>query len=71
MTLRALLHFYYEDLPTMPDWQYAPQEHRTRDVVRRVIIPLTCRDESSYAAWLNFAAMFSFTVSSGVKVKPS
>ena len=49
MTLRSLLLFQQEDLPSMPDWQYSPKEHKTRDVVRRVIIPLTRREESSYA----------------------
>ncbi|CAE7730078.1 unnamed protein product [Symbiodinium sp. CCMP2456] len=50
MTLRSLLQFYQENLPTMPDWTYAPAEHKTRDVVRRAIIPLTSKEESAYAA---------------------
>ena len=49
MTLRSLLHFYQANLPSIPDWRYAPQDHKTRDVVRRVIIPLTSREECSYA----------------------
>lgn len=49
VTLRSLLHFYQANLPSIPDWRYAPQDHKTRDVVRRVIIPLTSREECSYA----------------------
>ena len=49
MTLRSLLQFYQEDLPAVPDWQYVPAGHKTRDVVRRAIIPLTSREECSYA----------------------
>ena len=49
MTLRSLLHFYQVDLPAIPDWRYAAKDHKTRDVVRRVIIPLTSREECSYA----------------------
>ncbi|CAE7315036.1 BMY1 [Symbiodinium sp. CCMP2592] len=48
MTLRSLFHFYEAELRSMPDWTYAPKEHKTRDVVRRVIIPLTSSQESSY-----------------------
>lgn len=48
MTLRSLLHFY-QDLPAIQDWRYAAKDHKTRDVVRRVIIPLTSREECSYA----------------------
>eukprot|EP00438_Fugacium_kawagutii_P019116 Skav204379 [mRNA] locus=scaffold4897:143966:157568:- [translate_table: standard] len=50
MTLRNLLLFYDDELPSMPGWKFAPKEHRTRDVVRRAIIPLTSREESAYAA---------------------
>eukprot|EP00438_Fugacium_kawagutii_P024752 Skav213502 [mRNA] locus=scaffold3849:200835:203130:- [translate_table: standard] len=50
MTLRSLLHFYDNELLSMPGWKFAPTEHRTRDVVRRAIIPLTSREESAYAA---------------------
>ena len=50
MTLRSLVRFYQEELPSMRNWSYVPREHKTRDVVRRVIIPLTSREESSYAA---------------------
>ena len=49
MTLRSFLHFYEAKLPSMPDWNYVPEEHKTKDVVRRVIIPLTSQDESAYA----------------------
>ena len=48
MTLRSLLCFYQEDLPSL-GWRYSPKEHKTRDVVRGSIIPLTGREESSYA----------------------
>ena len=50
MTLRSLLRFYQQDLPSMPDWRYSPKEHKTRDVVRRSIVPLTSGEESAYAA---------------------
>ena len=49
MTLRSLLQFYQENLPSMPDWKYAPKEHKTRDVVRRAIIPLTSREECAFS----------------------
>ena len=49
MTLRSLLQFYQENLPSMPDWTYFPKEHKTRDVVRRAIIPLTSREESAFS----------------------
>ena len=49
MTLRSLLLFYQECLPSMPDWRYSPKEHKTRDVVRRAIIPLTSSEETAYA----------------------
>ena len=49
MTLRSLLCFYQEMLLPMPGWNYAPSDHKTRDVVRRAIIPLTSREESAYA----------------------
>ncbi|CAK9045669.1 unnamed protein product [Durusdinium trenchii] len=41
ITLNSLLKFYEEDLLLFDGWQYAPGKHRTRDVVRRVIIPVT------------------------------
>ena len=50
MTLNSLLRFYQEDIPSIPDWSYSPNSHLTRDVVRRVIIPLTSFEESAYAA---------------------
>ena len=49
MNLRSLLHFYQQDLRRIPDWKYVPREHKTRDVVRRAIIPLTSKEESAYA----------------------
>ena len=49
MTLRSLLQFYQENLPSMPDWKYAPKEHKTRDVVRRAIIPLTSSEECAFS----------------------
>ncbi|CAE7672793.1 unnamed protein product [Symbiodinium sp. CCMP2456] len=49
MTLRSLLAFYQEDLQANLDFQYAPKDHKTRDVVRRVIIPITSAEECSYA----------------------
>ena len=49
MTLRSLLQFYQENLPSMPDWKYAPREHKTRDVVRRAIIPLTSSEECAFS----------------------
>ena len=49
MTLRSLLTFYQENLPSMPDWKYAPREHKTRDVVRRAIIPLTSSEECAFS----------------------
>ena len=50
MTLRSLLDFYQEHLCAMPDWRYVPAEHKTRDVVRGSIIPLTSTGECAYAA---------------------
>ena len=49
MTLRSLLQFYQQDLPSMPDWRYVPKDHKTRDVVRRAIIPLTCAEGCAFA----------------------
>ena len=49
MTLRSLLQFYPENLPSMQDWKYVPKEHKTRDVVRRAIIPLTSREECAFS----------------------
>ena len=49
MTLRSLLQFYQENLRSMPDWKYSPREHKTRDVVRRVIIPLTSSEECAFS----------------------
>ncbi|CAE6970143.1 BMY1 [Symbiodinium sp. KB8] len=49
MTLRSLLGFFREDLRRMPGG-YKPKVHRTRDVVRQVIIPLTSEEECAYAA---------------------
>ena len=49
MTLRSLLHFYQDQLPSMPDWKYVSEEHKTRDVVRRAIIPLTSREECAFS----------------------
>ena len=49
MTLRSLLDFYQWNLALAPDWTYVPKAHKTRDVVRRVIIPLTSREESAYS----------------------
>ena len=49
MTLRSLLTFYQENLPSLPDWKYAPKEHKTRDVVRRAIIPLTSSEECAFS----------------------
>jgi len=50
ITFRSLLDFYQEHLYAMPDWKYVPAEHKTRDVVRRAIIPLTRSSESAFAA---------------------
>ncbi|CAE7552336.1 BMY1 [Symbiodinium natans] len=49
ITLRSDLLFCQRELFSMPGWQYVPCEHKTRDVVRRAIIPLTSKEESSYA----------------------
>ena len=49
MTLRSFLQFYQENLPLMPDWKYVPNEHKTRDVVRRAIIPLTSSEECAFS----------------------
>lgn len=49
MTLRSFLQFYQENLPLMPDWKYVPDEHKTRDVVRRAIIPLTSGEECAFS----------------------
>ena len=53
MTLGSLLDFYQWNLALAPDWTYVPKAHKTRDVVRRVIIPLTSSEESAYSvsAW--------------------
>eukprot|EP00438_Fugacium_kawagutii_P003777 Skav210865 [mRNA] locus=scaffold4964:33370:34332:- [translate_table: standard] len=50
MTLRTLLQFYQEKV-SMEElgWKYVPEEHKTRDVVRRVVIPLTSSEECAYA----------------------
>ena len=48
MTLRSLLQFY-EQLFSL-DWSYSAQDHKTRDVVRRAIIPLTSTEECAFAA---------------------
>ncbi|CAE7813896.1 BMY1 [Symbiodinium sp. CCMP2592] len=50
MTLRSLLRFHQEDLLSIQDWSYVPKAHKTRDVVRRAIIPLTSAEECAYAA---------------------
>lgn len=50
MTLRSLLQFYQQDLPSISDWRYAPKVHQTRDVVRRAIIPLTAGKACAFAA---------------------
>ena len=49
MTLRSLMCFYQEDLCSVPDWRYVPKDHKTRDVVRRAIIPITRAEECAYA----------------------
>ena len=49
MTLRSLLQFYQLKMPMVQGWTYVPEEHKTKDVVRRVIIPLTSREECAYA----------------------
>ena len=49
MTLCSLLQFCQEYLHEMPDWSYVSQEHMTRDVVRRAIIPLTSSEQCAYA----------------------
>jgi len=49
MTLQSLLQFYQTKIPTVQGWTYSPEEHKTKDVVRRVIIPLTSSEERAYA----------------------
>lgn len=49
MTLRCFLQFYQIQLHMVQGWKYAPEEHETRDVVRRVIIPITSSEECAYA----------------------
>lgn len=49
MTLRCFLQFYQIQLHMVQGWKYAPEERKTRDVVRRVIIPLTSSEECAYA----------------------
>ncbi|CAK8985734.1 unnamed protein product [Durusdinium trenchii] len=49
MTLNSFLDFYQEDLSSMSGWRYVPQMHKTRDVVRRAIIPLTRAEETAYS----------------------
>ncbi|CAL1172006.1 unnamed protein product [Cladocopium goreaui] len=49
MTLRCFQQFYQIQLHMVQGWKYAPEEHKTRDVVRRVIIPLTSSEECAYA----------------------
>lgn len=47
-TIEALLRFYRDDLPSqMPDFDSA--RHRTTDVVRRAIIPLSRKARTAYA----------------------
>ncbi len=46
-TLAALLQFYKELPEHMPD--FTPTMHRTADVVRRVIIPRSCRAGAAYS----------------------
>eukprot|EP00437_Effrenium_voratum_P052903 CAMPEP_0181532296 /NCGR_PEP_ID=MMETSP1110-20121109/72541_1 /TAXON_ID=174948 /ORGANISM="Symbiodinium sp., Strain CCMP421" /LENGTH=45 /DNA_ID= /DNA_START= /DNA_END= /DNA_ORIENTATION= len=45
MTLWSLLQFYQMKIPMVQGWTYVPEEHKTKDVVRRVIISLTSREE--------------------------
>ena len=47
--MRSLLEFFREHLRRMPGG-YKPNVHRTRDVVRQVIIPLTFEEKCAYAA---------------------
>eukprot|EP00438_Fugacium_kawagutii_P023249 Skav204753 [mRNA] locus=scaffold1013:195272:197373:- [translate_table: standard] len=35
---------------TTEDWKYVPEEHKTKDVVRRAIIPLTSREECAFSS---------------------
>jgi len=52
ITLDTLLHFYSVTLPeAIPDFD--PTKHRTADVVRRSVIPLSAEARSSYAEVLN------------------
>ena len=51
VTLNAVVHFYKVDLPRqMP--HFNPAKHRTADVVRGAIIPLSKDARSSYASVL-------------------
>ena len=50
LTLNSLLKFYEEDLRHVDGWQYVPDVHRTKDVVRQVIVRLTAVEGSSYAS---------------------
>ena len=50
LTLNSLLKFYEEDLRQVDGWQYVPDVHRTKDVVRQVIVRLTAVEGSSYAS---------------------
>ncbi|CAE7391502.1 unnamed protein product [Symbiodinium pilosum] len=47
--MQSLLEFYLKDLPALEDWRYSPNDHRTRDVVRRAIIPMTAEEGCAYA----------------------
>ncbi|CAE7770911.1 BMY1 [Symbiodinium sp. CCMP2456] len=51
LTLNSLMKFYEEDLCYVHGtyWSYVPEKHKTRDVVRRVIIPLTAGQRCAYA----------------------
>ena len=49
VTMQSLLEFYLKDLPALEDWRYSPNDHRTRDVVRRAIIPMTAEEGCAYA----------------------
>ena len=48
MTLNSLLLFHH-GLTSMEDWTYVPECHKTRDVVRRAIIPMTSSEGCAYA----------------------
>lgn len=54
MTLNSLLLFY-QGLSSVRGWNHVPEVHKTRDVVRRAIIPLTSKERCAYAvSRLNF-----------------